>query len=133
MRPDELMVGNWVNADGRKEPSVVIELSPKFPSTEIMVEYNSALLVNRKPCSYPGSMIHPIPLTAEILEKNGFVRFGTSYVLEGEHFGLENPSSPGDYKDNYWLRIGEKDHNILYVHQLQNVLRLIGINKEITI
>ena len=73
----------------------------------------------------------PIPLTAEILEKNGFTRFGTDYILEGEHFGLDNPSNPNNYLDNYWLRISIKAVNIEYVHELQHAMRLCGIEKEI--
>lgn len=78
-------------------------------------------------CEY----LDPIPLTAEILEKNGFTRFGTDYILKEMHFGLENPSIPSNYLDNYWLRVSIKAVHIEYVHQIQNALRLCGIDKEI--
>ncbi len=77
--------------------------------------------------------IEPIPITEEILEKNGFVRFGTSYMLEKEGFLLSNPSSPSQYHDNYFIKIGIKSVNIKYIHQLQNILRVLDIDKEIAI
>ena len=75
--------------------------------------------------------LNPIPLTAEILEKNGFTRLGTSYILKGEQFGLDNPSSPSNYLDNYWLQISIKAVSIEYVHELQHALRLRRIDKTI--
>lgn len=73
----------------------------------------------------------PILLTAKILEKNGFMRFSTSYLLEGKHFVLGNPSNPKQYMDNYWLRVSNRDIHIEYVHELQHALRLCGIEKTI--
>lgn len=75
----------------------------------------------------------PIPLTKEILEKNGFTRYGTGYILKGEHFGLDNPSDPNNYLDNYWLRISIKAVHIEFFHELQHALRLCGIEKEIVL
>lgn len=77
------------------------------------------------------SNLQPIPLTPEILEKNGFERLGTDYILMGYPFGLTNPSTPDDYKDNYWLRVAASSVNIKYVHELQHALRLCRIEKEI--
>ena len=146
MRPEELMVGDWVNVDGRKEPSIVIELSPKFPSTEIMVEYDAALHVDKIPCSYPGSMVHPIPITAEILAQNGF-RYDVADTADADYYCLGEMGKE-------WLTISRKTGTLIfedgydvvwlvcsnvlcadvrYVHELQHAFRLAGINKEITI
>lgn len=81
--------------------------------------------------NYSMKCLFPIPLTAAILENNGFERFGTDYVLRGQHFGLSNPSTPDNYKDNYWLKVSIQAVNIKYVHELQHALRLCGIKKEI--
>lgn len=78
-------------------------------------------------------ILHPISLTAEILEKNGFTRLGTKYILEGEHFALDNPSNPNNYLDNYWLRISINAVNIEYVHELQRALRFLKIDKNIAL
>ena len=75
--------------------------------------------------------IGAIPLTAEILEKNGFTRLGTDYILKDRHFGLSNPSTPSNYLDNYWLRVSIKVVRIEFVHELQHALNLCGIEKDI--
>ena len=77
--------------------------------------------------------IKPIPLTKEILEKNGFIRYGTNYTLVEYNFSLGNPSNPSRYYDNYFVLVDRRGVNVKYVHQLQNILRDAGIEKEITI
>lgn len=72
--------------------------------------------------------VEPIPLTAEILGKNGFTL---------EHYS-------GDVMTGYWWTrndfvihnsmndaIGRNNFKYEYVHQLQHALRLCGIDKEI--
>ena len=123
MKANELMIGDWVRIkDGypfKMEDVSGTSLFRRWTSDgEIMIPYG-------------WNEIEPIPLTWEILEKNGFTRFGTGYILKGEHFGLDNPSNPNNYLDNYWLRISIKAVNIKYVHELQHALRLCGIEKEI--
>lgn len=74
--------------------------------------------------------IEPIPLTPEILEKNGFEEFdgwrildmddveirwiGTILEISGSHGNMELP-------------------NVQCVHELQHTLRLCGIDKEIVV
>lgn len=80
--------------------------------------------------------IKPIPLTTEILEKNGFKRVpidydkemrsecyacdGIDWVIYANQFML---CRKGD-----WVGLGI---DITYVHELQHALRLTGIEKEI--
>ena len=77
-------------------------------------------------------ILHPIPLTAEILEKNGFEWRAYGVVLAGEDMALVQC---GDY----WKIKPNQDSNdtfcyIWYVHELQHALRLCGINdKEIVL
>ena len=81
--------------------------------------------------------IHPIPITAEILEKNGFVK-------NGEY----NVWSIGNLKDIPFIGISLSrpsmrvkglgtdvflDNKVVYVHQLQHALRLAGVDKEINL
>lgn len=74
--------------------------------------------------------LHPIPITAEILEKNGIHR-----TYEDDNYAIFR----GDglwavkYSDGDWelsmppvCRV-----DIKYVHQLQHALRLAGVDKEI--
>lgn len=69
-----------------------------------------------------------IPLTSEILEKNGFVYNDLPFVQAWEQFGLALYSGGNGY------RIGCGNNVALIVdsvHQLQHALRICGIEKEI--
>lgn len=134
MKANELMIGDWVFID---EPNkyagckgtvqtlcnhrsndgfyltVYIQGDKAYCNTEVFNED-----------------LRPIPLTKEILEKNGFEEFGGWYIYIPENTGIEIA----------WLgtilKIGGECGNlelpaIEYVHQLQHALRLCGIEKEI--
>lgn len=69
--------------------------------------------------------IKPIPLTEEILVKNGF-----------KHSMPHNDWTNADcnfylYEGGNGYRISNTDIKLDYVHQLQHLLRLCGIEKEI--
>lgn len=69
--------------------------------------------------------ISEIPITAEILEKNGFS--GDCYNMGIVGFSVEPIP---DEKDGYEVFIW-KDVCLRYVHELQHALRLCEIEKEI--
>ena len=94
--------------------------------------------------------LQPIPLTAEVLEKNGFERCVSSIVrtpsavipvCDSNQFAISGhpnlriiDSRLGDYSlrtpvvcDTNYYEI----HKIKYVHELQHALRLCGIELEI--
>ena len=120
MKAKELMIGDWV-------------YRPDCYDQVKEIRHDGVIGIDNMRGLITFSELEPIPLTAEILENNGFTRFGTGYILKGEHFGLDNPSIPSNYLDNYWLRISIKAVHIEYVHQLQHALRLCGIDKEIVL
>ena len=72
--------------------------------------------------------LDPIPLTPDILKKNGFVYNELPFVQAWEQFGLALYSGGNGY------RIGCGNNVALIidsVHELQHALRLCGIDKEI--
>ena len=80
--------------------------------------------------------IEPIPLTPEILEKNGWVKDGyfyrhkeLGYMQLGELF--EHASLVFTTKCGFSYSIRTSPRCMKYVHQLQHALRLCGIEKEI--
>ena len=126
MKANELMIGDWVLAidtiGAKRCIALILELKDvPYLACGIWGEIHKY------------ELLEPIPLTHTILEKNGFERLGTDYILMNYPFGLTNPSAPDDYKDNYWLRVAAKSVNIKYVHELQHALKLCGIDKEITL
>ena len=98
------------------------------------------------------STISPIPITPEILEKNGFDQYTfLTDEWEKEVYFKEfpgcvvEPDNSGKYifgTTTYWKKIdGDGSpidwgtmydtmiHNLQYVHELQNALRLCGLNE----
>ena len=146
MEAKDLMIGDWVQ---------IVPDAPVMPNEYHRIDWirtGEIGLDNRKIVTYP--YIHPIPLTPEILEKNGF----TYSVSESN--GLCRTYIYGDKSNHvlaevtlYDLPINgcsclirietdsqtcggiNKIHNcdLLYVHQLQHALRLCQIEKEINL
>lgn len=117
MRADQLMIGDWVrmfypfdmDIDRRPEKIRMLEKGIKVDC-------------------------EPIPLTAEILVKNGFVedREIKCYTYEEEktlkrliqfftHFG--------DFDCHIVSKNFDADMRLSYVHELQHALRLCGLNE----
>lgn len=114
MKPNELLVGDWV-LDGTRIAQItsitcdgVIETTAnKFSNIEV---------------------IEPFPLTAEILEGNGFEFDGDDIYKWGDYQLVIV------YKGGFlfgWVFGYRKQLN--YVHELQHVLRLCGIDKNIVL
>jgi hypothetical protein len=80
--------------------------------------------------------IHPIPITAEILEKNGFERSTSQFIVyhtDKVWISYDKPSETWSvtmYINDFTSNLHA---NILYIHQLQHALRLAGVDKEINL
>ena len=126
MNLDELMIGDWVDNTyhGRIE---------KWRPENWFQHLNGKMM----PMRIIGRDIEPIPLTSEILEKNGFSPNGeecwsckAGWLIPSEY------DKEGVVKSWDTSIIGEKngfDGIIFYVHQLQHALRICGIEKEIVL
>lgn len=139
MKPEELMIKDWVLHD--REPYQIRQLGiygvnrdgEDYPAVCVGKPKGIGLIIER-------NEIEPIPLTPEILEKNGFI--GDKNVCKTK--------VRDDSKDELWqceyawylknLRIKNRTngsvarlYNIMFVHELQHAMRLCGINKEIEI
>lgn len=96
--------------------------------------------------------VEPIPLTQEILEKNGFKKDAFTnlsldyYYGDDEYSICVNLNSTCDKSKSVWVEkrssrfrvsIEESRHSLdkkpLYVHELQHALRLCGIEKDIVL
>lgn len=129
-----LMIGDWVYlcTPNKMIPCQITALD----ETTIWQEYYKEIFKSKN--------YKPIPLTAEILEKNGFKctevyekyewieRHNAIWVIMGDsNDGLKLNVI---HIDGWQRRIPLCYHNIIfYVHQLQHALRLCGIEKEIVI
>jgi len=131
----DLMIGDWVNfliniegGDTEYDP-VVNEYQPmRIESICAFGEVDSELGVINDI-----AQLQPIPLTAEILEKNGFVKDKTQYDEDFYEFWSEDSDRCiflYVYKE-YFLLFDNSNIEIKYVHELQHALRLCNIEKEI--
>ena len=128
MKVTDLMLGDWVLCDGK--PYQVAEISAGL----LCIDAERELFANPED-------VKPIPLTPEILEKNGwkvypaitFLRFNDRYELEYdcECHTLEIFATAEDREKlakSIFL-----SYNIQFVHELQHALRDCGIEKEIVL
>ena len=129
MKANELQIGDYVNYRG--QIIKVTSLYDKGGSNEVGWSNKESVWVN-------ASNVEPIPLTPEILEKNGFVNDRGIYCWRDEnkqitYFSKEN-NRPYCTYSFVNIESGCIDVNELpmeYVHELQHTLRLCGIKIEI--
>ena len=132
-----LMLGDWVRRrwtcrdTGR-------EVVQDFQVTEIRKNGETLYAWSKSGNMGRVEELEPIPITPEILEKNGF-----GYKEEDENFAHYYLGEPHFCKDMglhigsnkkgaYCTNIGYNDiYGLRYVHELQHALRLCGIEKEI--
>lgn len=134
MKATELMIGDWVYNTHNRQPEQVCEIRERM----VMLAYNDL---------YDYDEIEPIPLSAEILEQNGFVTkdkpdgwpgyrsYKYSEGSTGIVFHLHHDTGKYEWSGKceislnslpYWIRFK-------YLHELQHILKICGIDKEITI
>lgn len=135
MKATDLMIGDWVIRNGVPE--------------EPMRVYDMNVLANVAYLDQDGrgvaekfKNIESIPLTKEIMEKNGFnlypeetnvfiLNAGYRHDLDTVCLYIGDIERPSIYGND---SLGEKTYVVLhckYVHELQHLLKLCGIEKEI--
>ena len=140
MKAKELMIGDWV--------CVTKNFTQKYHKIRALSNDEGSVLrgiyVNeygvKNHSIFSPNDTEPIPLTPEILEKNGFENIGDdTYQLEekpcwfwvdffNHQYGCEYDTSTNEYEDDeHRLKL----YGIPSVHELQHALRLCGIEKEI--
>ena len=140
MRIEELSIGDWVNQkmnDGAYQVQwIEREMVGLIKHTG--TEEDGSIRLTAVPLSF----IEPIPLTTEILEKNGFVRGEYSEIRVYNEWEIGEWSDPPYASvrldiDRQVIRVTNRGRDMfiaekeVYVHQLQHALRLAGVGKEI--
>ena len=121
MKINELMIGDWVYNKHHKKN---IQIQPY----DFFVHghgNNGTFAVSSTIVS--GRDLVPIPLTEEILVKNGWRKEPISIDGDYANWYGEIPISQAEDEFNY------ADIELRYAHQLQHLLRLWGIEKELVI
>ena len=133
MKANELMIGDWVKYTKKRDQYFQVIENPK--TIYIRIENIIEEGVNEE-CRQGDSEwkeydeIEPIPLTEEILKANGFARkpLLKSWTIDGELELIED--SMGNTKLEYWFSVSDQYIcPIHHVHELQNALRLCGLDE----
>ena len=128
------MIGDWVYAidgDEIKRPCRIATL--EYDSTNKRDDFSIDFYGTDYEVEWPDVTfeVEPIPLTAEILEKNG----ARKSLLMGEqrHFTywLDGLEILAIYDADFSFQINGNARKLKYVHELQHALKLCGIEKEI--
>lgn len=140
MKANELMIFDWVLQDDNICKNRPCQITGMFD--HVVVEVSGG----RVPLHQ--SHIKPIPLTAEILKRNGFeirqsLTYWNSYRIlidkETDHYLFLEHHFHSDYVKIIWQHASGHDDSMVVVlnhcavHQLQHALKLCGINKEIVV
>lgn len=159
MKASELMIGDWVHVEahrGFNAQNVKVETIPDNDSdNEYWHHYGhiGAWLEggDNDFRDVEARHLQPIPLTAEILEKNGFKKIQIYGEKQDDIFqcydseiiievGIYDPNfilihyryeTPDGIHSRELSSIVKVDGGKLYLHELQHALRLCGIEKEI--
>ena len=126
MEATELMIGDWV---GRVFDDKRIDYRQVdwIRTGEIGMRYQKVWAIG---------CIEPIPLTPEILEKNGIKKRRDEYAVFGWEGMKQWYVTLEDFKPQYdfwFITSSDRDLNISgqirYVHQLQHALRICGLDE----
>lgn len=133
MKIKELSIGDWVRHTFYEENVQIVRI---YGDGERVLAERGKLSIS---CHL--NHFEPIPLTPEILEKNGFVKDlknGEAYKIKlafSQHLLLFKVGDGCCWMFRLVLSLFEDFDiakvEIKYVHQLQHALRLAGIDKEI--
>ena len=138
LKISELSAGDWVRYKGKEYTLASIYMAAEGYPHMVALTYQGISCG----CTYIDHLEH-IPITAEILEKNGLYRHeidkdNPQQVVLSNHFMMART-----YDDVEWWRVliydeeipsEELFNGIVYsVHQLQHAFRLAGIDKEINL
>lgn len=132
MKATELMIGDWVLQNDTLHQNRPCRIAGIYDDVIVDVTGEKVPLHE--------SHLNPIPLTEEILNKNGFYFYrinelcsNSNYFNEDEELKLE--LSLGRSGKIFWT-VNATEYILMpldYVHQLQHALRLCGIEKEIKV
>ena len=152
LKISDLSVGDWVNVMTEKLTSLVfceeIEIARGYIHSQIKgIREDGFIAVETSDSRYTLvdiGCIGPIPITAEILEKNGWSNDGMyAFLRIDEHHHLEYYYHEHRLR-KYYCGVDEwqnhaKVNDITFavhcysVHSLQHALRLAGVDKEINL
>lgn len=135
MKIEELSVGDWVKCNGFK--ATIAGYNAETGSIQVLTKQKNKMWFGIE-------AIEPIPLTAEILEKNGLLppREGLDFDTWWWTNKVDTAIEASEYQGEWQLTIIEQKEiqynyrlglGLKYVHELQHALTLAKIDKDIVL
>ena len=123
LKVGDLSVGDWVRCNGFK--ATIAGYNAESGSIQVLTKQKNKMWFGLDD-------IEPIPITAEILEKNGF-----ECIEENVDIALYGTPSCSIFHtkgiSRYRLETPQASVACWNIHDLQHVLRLAGVDKEINL
>ncbi len=135
MKANELMLGDWVY--GLYPNGSIYNRPFRISAVDTYPSNKSPRIVTAGGYGFQEERLAPIPLTPEILEKNGWKHkyYGIYRQTIGETITIdifpEGCSVEDERGSQCYYRLRYHLPALKYVHELQHALRLCGIEKEI--
>jgi len=148
MKREELIVGDWVMSRRYIGPSRVYATYLNTSDERFAVTITNEAEDGSTTAGHSMDELTPIPITNEILEKNGFYKINAMEAeldVEGEDtvYSLEikEPYTIVEVEDTdqdlRWVNLRVKGEGceklVQYVHELQHAFKFFGIEKEIVL
>ena len=152
MEAKDLMIGDWVRISDDDTDEY---FDAQIKGVDFLDNVYAPIPGEEKPCPFSIDCVEPIPLTPEILEKNGFDINGIPEDMvpvedrdwSDDTYVWSKPETPYEsmqvsvYMDdpyNFFIEIiclycHVDGIHVKFVHELQHALRLCGIDKEIVV
>lgn len=135
MKPTELQIGNLVSLSGQ---TVKVRSITK-KKVGVLTDSESTRLHYARLFE-----VEPIPITEEWLTKNGFTKIGKADNYGIEVFNKELPDVTIEIRKNcsntigrdWFLHVDNQDcqgiacADVQYIHQVQNLLNLVGVKSD---
>ena len=128
MKATDLMLGDWV----------YLSEVGKYPMQITLLDEDGCYLnfVDNEGDPFEGDFgengVQPVPLTKEILLANGFTKFVDGYRRTFYNYVVDNNLmlDISDWEDEgLKVAVGGKFRKLKYVHELQHILRFVGLDK----
>ena len=123
MKAEELMLNDWVECLDSTHKTKM------FAQVDAIEESRNCLLVKDGWGNWFLDISHlePIPLTEEFMTKNGFEQKDNLTYVSGQVEIIKHRDNWNVVINKYCVFV---DMNIKFVHELQHLLRLVGVEKE---
>lgn len=119
METNTIMIGDWVNSTIEGNGRITRIERDGFLAITYGNQQNAVICK-----SYD---LIPIPLTTEILERNGFKEYNGYGYASNKGYGFKEFYINNDFS----IKIANINCKINYIHELQHALKLCGIEKDI--